>query len=83
MKSNIHLSQAKKMTLLKAKDKGAADVPSESGDVLSKFRDYDLDMLGLPHSARPRANQVYAGKHGYTLRSSKGGSLCLEKIQNF
>ena len=41
MKSNIHLSQAKKMTLLKAKDKGAADVPSESGDVLSKFRDYD------------------------------------------
>ena len=74
MKSNIHLSQAKKMTLLKAKDKGAADVPSESGDVLNKFRDYDLDMLGLPHAARPRANQVYTGKHGYTLRSSKGGA---------
>ena len=62
------------MAAVKAKDKGVADVACESGDVLSKFRDYDLDKLGLPHSARPRANQVYTGKHGYTLRSSKGGA---------
>ena len=80
LRSNTRWSQAKKMIALKAKDKGAADVACESGDVLSKFRDYDLDKLGLPHSARPLANQVYTGKHGYTLRSTKGGVPLIEQL---
>eukprot|EP00435_Cladocopium_sp_Y103_P054911 s488_g18.t1 len=66
---------AKKMTALKAKDKGAGDVMDGSGDVLDKFRGYSLDQLGVPHGARPRANQVYMGQHGYTLRSPQGGAI--------
>ena len=58
------------MAALKAGDKTAQDVPS--GDVLKEFRGYKLDDLGVPHCARPRANQSYMGKHGYTLRSPSG-----------
>lgn len=74
-------SQAKKMTALKAKDKGAHDVMGGSGAVLEKFREYNLDELEVPHSARPLANQVYMGQHGYTLRSPQGGATCLSNIR--
>ena len=70
------------MTALKAKDKGAHDVMGGSGNVLEKFREYNLDELEVPHSARPLANQVYMGKHGYTLRSAQGGATCLSKKSN-
>lgn len=58
------------MAALKADDRKEFDVAS--GDVLKEFRGYDLDALFLPHCARPRANQTYMGKHGYTLRSPSG-----------
>ena len=41
------------MPTLKARDKGADDVAQ--GAVMSTFRGYDLDILQLPHSARPRS----------------------------
>lgn len=58
------------MAALKAEDKTEQDVPC--GDVLIEFRGYNLHDLGVPHCARPRANQLYLGKHGYTLRSPSG-----------
>ena len=69
------------MTALRAKDKGAHDVMGGSGAVLEKFREYNLDELEVPHSARPLANQVYMGQHGYTLRSPQGGATCLSNIR--
>jgi len=58
------------MAALKADDRKQFDVAI--GDVLTEFRGYDLDALSVPHCARPRSNQTYMGKHGYTLRSPSG-----------
>lgn len=60
------------MVAVKAKDKGSMDVTAPMGDVLSEFRGYDLNQMGLPHVARPRSSATYTGKHGYTLKSSSG-----------
>lgn len=62
------------MVALKAQDKGSMDVPAPTGDVLSEFRGYDLNALGLPRSARPRSSGTYTGKHGYTLKTSTGAA---------
>ena len=58
------------MAILKNKDKGSED--ATTGEVMSTFRGYDLDKLGLPQCARPRAGSNYMGRHGYTLKSPTG-----------
>lgn len=67
------------MAALRAKDKGVGDVATDQ-NVLSKFREYDLEELGIPVSARPRVNSVYTGQHGYTIRSARGGATWYSKL---
>lgn len=60
------------MAALKNQDKESEDVVQ--GEVMSTFRGYDLDKLGLPQCARPRSGNNYMGRHGYTLKSPTGAA---------
>lgn len=54
-------------------DESGSESPDEDApEGVVKFGTYDLIRIGVPPSARPRAGQVYNGKHGYTLRSENG-----------
>ena len=61
-----------------AKKVKAADSDDDLGDPVSKFREYDLDALEIPHEARPRECQIHLGRHGYTVHSKSGADLCLQ-----
>lgn len=63
------------MAALKSQDIGSGDVAV--GDVLSEFRGYNLDAMGLPRAARPRTGVAYHGQHGYTLKTPGGAVACL------
>ena len=45
------------------------------------FRDFDLQVLGVPQEAWPTANGVYKGSKSFTIRSRSGAVSCLNMIQ--
>ena len=57
-----------------AASKAAAKIGQ--GEPMSKFGEYDLDLLKVPAEARPRTGQFHLGKHGYTISSKTGADLC-------
>ena len=49
--------------------------------VTHMFRDFDLQVLGVPQEAWPTANGVYKGSKSFTIRSRSGAVSCLNMIQ--
>lgn len=72
------MPEAKKIGEIKKRDHSAQNVV---GEVMTKFKQYDLDKLDIPRAARPPVDGNHQGKHGYTLKQDSGAvTVCTATV---